>query len=49
MKICNLPPSKTVGLIKTAIEDAILDGIIPNEYEAAYEYMLKIKDGIINQ
>jgi len=47
MTICNIPPSKTVGILKTAIEEAILDGIIPNEYEAAKEYLLKIKDEII--
>jgi len=43
MKICNLKPSKKVGEIKTAIEDAILDGRIGNNYEEAYEYLLKIK------
>jgi putative nucleotidyltransferase with HDIG domain len=44
MKVCNLKPSKKVGEIKTAIEDAILDGIIGNNYEEAYQYLLKIKD-----
>ncbi len=48
MKICNIPPGKTVGLIKSAIEDAILDGIIPNTYEAAFEYLMKIKDDFLN-
>ncbi|MCD6366587.1 MAG: HD domain-containing protein [Bacteroidales bacterium] len=38
----NLQPSKVVGDIKTAIKDAILDGIIENTHEAAYQYMLKI-------
>lgn len=47
MKICNIPPSKTVGLIKTAIEEAILNNEIENTYEAAYEYMLKIKDSYL--
>ncbi len=34
----------TVGKIKEVVEEVILDGIIPNEYEAAKEYFGKIKD-----
>lgn len=41
MQIFNITPSKQVGIIKDAIREAILDGIIPNEKEAAYTYMLK--------
>ncbi|HRR62679.1 MAG TPA: HD domain-containing protein [Paludibacteraceae bacterium] len=42
MKTFNLPACATVGEIKQRIKDAILDGVIPNEYEAAREYMMKI-------
>lgn len=44
MKICDLKEGKKVGQIKFAIEDAILDGKIENTYEAALEYLYKIKD-----
>ena len=47
MKICNLKPSKKVGEIKTAIEEAILDGKIGNNYEEAYRYLMQIKDQIL--
>ncbi len=40
MEIFRLKPCKEVGIIKNAIKDAILDGEIPNDYQAAYEFML---------
>ncbi|MGB4292093.1 MAG: HD domain-containing protein, partial [Bacteroidales bacterium] len=36
-----IKPGKEVGIIKNYIKDAILDGIIPNEYNAARELMIK--------
>lgn len=42
MQLLHLEPCATVGELKSAVKDAILDGIIPNEYEPAKEYLLKL-------
>lgn len=47
MEICGIPPSRTVGVLKGMIEEAILDGRIPNEYDAARMYLLEIKDDVL--
>jgi poly(A) polymerase len=44
METYGIAPSREVGLIKNAIKDAILDGIIKNNFEEAYEFM-KIEAG----
>lgn len=39
MEKYHIPPCKTISVIKDYVKEAILDGVIPNEYEAAYHLM----------
>lgn len=41
MEVFDLQPSREVGTIKLAVREAILEGIVPNEFEPAYQFMLK--------
>ena len=41
MSTFNLKPCKTIGIIKEAIKEAILEGIIANNYEEAYKLMIE--------
>ncbi|MEX2604440.1 MAG: HD domain-containing protein [Gracilimonas sp.] len=48
MEALNIKPSKTVGVVKEAVKEAILNGDIPNDHDAAYNYMLEHKNDFIN-
>ena len=41
MEKFGLPPGRAVGELKNAIREGILDGIIENNYQSAYEFMMK--------
>ena len=42
MQLFQIGPCAEIGTLKTKIKDAILEGVIPNEYDAAYVYLIAI-------
>lgn len=48
MKALNIEPSRTVGDVKDAVKEAILNGDIPNDHDAAFEFMMKHKEEFLN-
>jgi len=46
MRTFGIRPGSEVGIIKNAIREAILDGIIPNKHDEARKYMLKISESM---
>jgi len=49
IELCNISPGPVVGILKKMIEDAILDDEIANEHDAARDFLLKIKDDVLEK
>lgn len=49
MVVCGIPPGPLVGKLKSMIEEAILDAKIPNEHDAAFQYLLQIKNEVLGE
>lgn len=47
INISGEPPGKNIGVLKKTVEDAVLDGLIPNDYNAKKEYLQKILKNLI--
>ncbi len=48
MSVFGLKPGKEVGLLKKAVEEAILDGLIPNEHDSALAYLIEKKNQVLD-
>ncbi|MBO6584888.1 MAG: HD domain-containing protein [Gracilimonas sp.] len=48
MEALDIEPSRTVGDVKDAVKEAILNGDIPNDHDAAFDYMMKHKEDFLN-
>jgi len=49
MEALDLKPGPVIGDIKEVIKEAILDGEIPNDHDAAFNYMMKVKERFIDR
>lgn len=47
MKALDIKPSRTVGDVKDAVKEAILNGDIPNDHDAAFNYMMEHKNDFL--
>jgi poly(A) polymerase len=48
MQTLGIPAGRHVGILKKRIEEAILEGVIPNEHDAAFHFLLQIRDEVIS-
>jgi len=47
MTLCGLTEGLMVGVLKDEITEAVLEGKIPNDHDAALQYLLSIKDAFL--
>jgi poly(A) polymerase len=47
MEVLNIEPGRAIGILKKAIREAILEGQIPNDHDAAFAYLMAIKDEVL--
>ncbi|MDE6480726.1 MAG: CCA tRNA nucleotidyltransferase [Muribaculaceae bacterium] len=48
MERLGIPPSQEISRLKQMVKDAILDGLIPNDHDAAWEYLVAHRDDVLN-
>ncbi|MDE6342049.1 MAG: HD domain-containing protein, partial [Muribaculaceae bacterium] len=47
MERLGIPPSQEISRLKQIVKDAILDGVIPNDHDAAWEYLVRHRDDAV--
>ena len=48
MERLGIPPSQEISRLKQMVKDAILDGLIPNDHDAAWEYLVAHRNDVLN-
>ena len=49
MERLGIPPSQEISRLKQLVKDAILDGVIPNDHDAAWDYLLSCRNEVASK